>query len=187
MLKEKTMSDPKLKAIASKIYRENKDAIDYIYSVGNAIDISICKDIFFKENDNLIPILPNSNWFSFIDKRFNINNKLQNDWANGNPVQLWFAPYNGKLKLCLEVGPFDVGTDRLEFLLELEKNGVKLRDASKIETGTYTRLWTNTTVIKDWSDDQELFSKMQKLYSSKALRDLIEIVANTIINFKKFG
>lgn len=176
IVEEKTMTDPNLLEIAKKIYKENKEAVDLIYSVGNNIDLCNAFDQFkisYKYND-IIDISKNQSLITFVTKDMSVAKKQNTtnvSW-NGYPAILWFSPYYGKLKHCIEVGPFDNGQQRLEFLLLLEKKGVKIRSSSKVETGTYTRLWTNTVEVKDWQDINELAQKMNDLYSNKELRDI---------------
>lgn len=186
IISEKIMEDPDLQEIARKIYKENKAAIDFIYSIGNGIDLTIPGNEFIKNHENLKAIWPNPNWYSFVDKEFIVDNKNKFQWGNGNPVQYWFSPYQGKLKMCLEVGPFDSGKDRLSFLLELEKAGCKLRPSSKTESGTYTRLHSQTIDIKDWKDDSELEDKMKSLLENRDLKIIVEIVKSVIKKHSSF-
>jgi len=186
IISEKTMIDPTLQEIARKIYRENKPAIDFIHSIGISIDLSDPGNRIVEKDDNLVAIWPGPGWYTFADKGFVIPKKIQNDWGKGNPVQYWFSPYYEKLKICLEVGPFDSGKDRLDFLLQLEKNGIRLRPSSKTETGTYTRLYTQTIYIKDWQDFSEIEEKMKSLLDNKDLRKLVEIVKTVIKNHTTF-
>ena len=85
--------------------------------------------------------------------------------------------------MALEVGPFDDGKIRLDFLLSLEKNGVKIRQAAKSENKVYTRIWTKTMQVKDWQDEEELLDKMTKLYESKDLKTTYEKLIKTIKEF----
>jgi hypothetical protein len=182
IVEEKTMTDPNLLNIAKKIYKENKEAIDLIYSVGNSIDICNAFDQFMKAHGNITEISKNPSWITFITSDMKVVKKpnTTSDWGNGFPSILWLAPYYGKLKLCIEVGPFDSGKQRLEYLLMLEKNGVKIKESSKVETGTYTRLWTNTIDIKDWQDTSELTQKMNDLYGNKELKNIHSAVVKSI-------
>ncbi len=182
IVEEKTMTDPKLLDIAKKIYKENKEAIDLIYSVGNNIDICNAFDQFAKGHNDINEISKTPSWVTFLTSNMLVAKKpnTTNDWGNGYPATLWFAPYYGKLKHCIEVGPFDNGRQRLEFLLLLEKEGVKIKQSSKVETGTYTRLWTSTIDIKDWQDTNEIAQKMNDLYSNKELRNIHAAVVKSI-------
>lgn len=186
ILKQKTMTETSLTEVARKIYKENKEAIDFIHTVGNAIDVSCVKDGFLKLHPNLEVIWPNPNWFTFIDKDFLINKKMDNTWAQGNIIQYWASPYGDKLKFSLEVGPFDDGNERLDFLLALEKNGIDIREASKKETGKYTRIWSITKPIKDWQDKEDILDKIDSLYTNKALQDISKKVIKTIKEFTAF-
>jgi hypothetical protein len=186
MIEEKTMTDPKLQQIATKIYRENKLAIDFIYSIGNSIDLTTASGDFLAKYPDLVSIIQNSSWFSFISKGMDTKIKSQNPWGGGNHAIFWFAPYYGKLKLCLEIGPFDSGKIRLDFLLHLENNGIKIRPSSKTESGTYTRIWTQALQIKDWQDKQELLDAMINLFESRDLKSIHAKLEKAIGDFKYF-
>lgn len=186
IISEKIMENTDLQKIAQKIYKENKAAIDFIYSIGNGIDLSIPGSEFIKNHDNLKTVWPNPNWYSFVDKEFHVKNKNNFQWGKGYPVQYWFSPYQGKLKICIEVGPFDSGKDRLSFLLELEKVGYKLRSSSKTESGTFTRLYSQTIDVKDWKDVSELQDKMNSLLENGDLKKIVGIVKSVIKQHSSF-
>lgn len=180
------MGDQALQDIARRIYKDNKTAIDFIYSVGNAIDISIAGKKFSEKRDNLKVIWGNPLWFSFVDVDFIIKNKMKHQWAGGNPVQYWIQPVDNKLKIGIEVGPFDSGNDRLSFLLEIERAGCKLRPSSKTETGVFTRLYTTTIDIKDFHDNDELEEKIRILYENTELRKIADFLKEAIKSHSSF-
>jgi len=66
IVEEKTMTDPNLLNIAKKIYKENKEAIDLIYSVGNNIDICNAYDQFANWHNNINEISKTPSWITFL-------------------------------------------------------------------------------------------------------------------------
>jgi hypothetical protein len=186
LIQEKTMSDDKLNEIARRIYRDNKEAIEYIHGIGNNLDIGQAVEDFTGRVPDLVVSTSKPNVGAFISKEMDVKNRMSTGWAKGNPVQYWFAMYNEQLKLCLEVGPFDNGKTRYEFLLVLQNNGVKIRSAVINETGSYTRIWNTMKPVKDWQDKDELIGRMVDLWNNHERSAIHAKVVKSIGEFSSF-
>jgi len=184
ILKEKLYMDANIKELCKIIYNENKEIVDLIYTIGNEIDIRNAINEFKKEFNNIEDIWANNKSCWFLLPEFKKTKYMNSDWADGYPVAYWFSEYYGKLKIVLEIGPFDNDSKRLEFLKLLEKNNINISNRAKEAGRKFTRIYTNTVEIKDWSDTQELSEKMIKLFSNKSLRN---IENNLLLCIKEFN
>ncbi|MCR1935034.1 MULTISPECIES: PD-(D/E)XK nuclease family protein [Bacillota] len=168
IIKEKYFMDEDLKRLCKDIYIQNKDVIDMIYSIGNEIDIEVAVNQFISKHKEIIPVTQKNTVFWFGLESFLKARKTEADsWGGGFPICLWFSEYYGKLKLTLEVGPFEDSDERITFLNELELSGIKISERAKEPGRKYTRIYTDTISIKDWSDSEEIYEKMETLYNKK--------------------
>lgn len=184
ILKEKYVMDKELKKMCKEIYKENKEVIDMIYSVGNEIDIEPATTIFIENYSDIVPVSTNNKMFWFGIDSFSKGRKEDRDtWGGGFPVCFWFSEYYGKLKLTLEVGPFEEDKKRIEFLKKLESYGIKISERAKEPGRKYTRIYTDTKKINDWTDPDELSDVMKKLYEKDELRKMKQNVSKAIEEF----
>ena len=168
IIKEKYFMDEDLKKLCKDIYIQNKDVIDMIYSIGNEIDIEVAVDQFISKHKEIIPVTQKNTVFWFgLESFLKARNTEADSWGGGFPICLWFSEYYGKLKLTLEVGPFEDSDERITFLNELELSGIKISERAKEPGRKYTRIYTDTISIKDWSDSEEIYEKMETLYNKK--------------------
>jgi len=158
-----------IKKLCLDIYKEHKDVIDTIYEIGNEIDISEAIEGFKKEFSHIEETFRNNKSFWFAPPEFHDIRKMEHDWGGGYPISFWFSEYYGKLKLILEVGPFDEGEERVRFLNHLEENGIPTSDRAKEPGRKYSRLHTDTKQIEDWSDKEEILDAMIDLYNRKKM------------------
>lgn len=184
ILKEKYAMDTELKKLCKEIYLENKDVIDMIYSVGNEIDIEPAVTIFKSKYLDIVPIsIKNKTfWFGIDSFRKGRSNDIEG-WGGGFPVCFWFSEYYGKLKLTLEVGPFNDANKRIEFLNILELNGIKISERAKELGRKYTRIHTRTYSIKDWTDYDEISEVMEKLFEKEDIVKMKQTVGKVIDEF----
>lgn len=183
ILKEKIVVDEKLKKLCQSIYKENKNAIDLIYSIGNEIDIGTSINEFKKENKNVEEISSTNKGFWFLLPEFKNSKKMNTNWASGYPVSYWFENYYGKMKIVLEIGPFDDGNQRVKFLEKLEQCGISISNRAKEPGRLYTRIYTDTHKIEDWTNHQEITDAMQNLFSKKKLKTIEEKLLQGIMQF----
>lgn len=168
IIKEKYFMDEDLKRLCKDIYIQNKDVIDMIYSIGNEIDIEAAVDQFISKHKEIIPVTQKNTIFWFgLDSFLKARKTEVDSWGGGFPICLWFSEYYRKLKLTLEVGPFEDSDERITFLNQLELSGIKISERAKEPSRKYTRIYTDTISIKDWSDSEEIYEKMETLYNKK--------------------
>ena len=168
IIKEKYFMDEDLKKLCKDIYIQNKDVIDMIYTIGNEIDIEVAVNQFISKHEEIIPVTQKNTIFWFgLDSFLKARKTEVDSWGGGFPICLWFSEYYRKLKLTLEVGPFENSDERTTFLNELELSGIKISERAKEPGRKYTRIYTDTISIKDWSDSEEIYEKMETLYNKK--------------------
>jgi hypothetical protein len=183
ILREKIVMDEELKKLCKSIYKENKDAIDLIHSIGNEIDISPSIQDFKNKFNNVEEILSNNRSFWFLLPEFKNSKKMNSDWAAGYPMAYWFSDYYGRLKIVLEIGPFDNGEQRINFLRKLEEKGISISKRAKEPGRLYTRIYTDTEKVGDWTDRQEITEAMINLFDKKRLRDIEKKLLSGISEF----
>ncbi len=182
-IKELYMSDDDLVSLCRNVYAKYKKEIDYIYSVGNSVDIRIALDEFKTNYPEVNAYWSNQKyiWFNTLELQ---QGPRESDWGDGFPYSFWFENYYGNMKLILEIGPFTDGNVRVAFLERLEENDVQFRQSAKNPARMYTRIWTNTIEINDWQDRDEILEAMQKLYTDTTLRRAYEGLVKTIQAFR---
>ena len=109
--------------------------------------------------------------FTRIEERYGMS-RFDWWWHNG-ALLFWFDQLrDGRLKLILELGPLH-GEDRVALISELEMLGVTFKAVSKLRTAAYTRLYSNTKVIEDWQDAQQVAEEMTKLFQHPRHQELL--------------
>ncbi len=183
IVEEIVMTDEKTEKLCRSIYKENEKAINLIYTIGNKIDIEKSIDNFLKTYNNIEKIWSNYKSFWFILPEFKKAKKMDSNWVTNYPTAYWFSEYYKKLKIVLEIGPFDVDDQRIKFIEYLEENGIHIPTRAKEPGRQYTRIYTNTQSIKDWTDSQEITDVMIGLFSNKKLKDVEMKLIKSIDNF----
>jgi len=185
ILKEKYVMDAELKNLCKEVYQQNKDVIDMIYSVGNEMDIEPAVSVFKTKYPDIVPISIKNRTFWFGVHSFSIGRIFPlGGWGGGYPVCFWFTDYGKKLKIVLEIGPFADSSTRASFLSELQKAGVKISERAKEPGRKYTKIYTNTHTITDWTDTDELAEAMENLYEKEELKELRSVVEMVVNNFQ---
>lgn len=87
------------------------------------------------------------------------------------------------MKLVFEVGPFDDANKRIDFLNKLESCGTKINERAKEPGRKYTRIYTKTLRIKDWTDADEISEAMEKLYEKGDITKMKQAVIKAIEEF----
>jgi len=160
-LREKIVVDEKLKELCRSIYTDNKDAIDLIYTVGNEIDIMSSIIDFKEKKKNIEDIWSSNKAFWFLLPEFIKSKQKNTNWASNSAIAYWFSEYYKKMKIVLEIGPFDDGSQRIKFLEKLESKDIKISARAKEPGRMYTRIYTDTENINDWTDRQEITEAMR--------------------------
>lgn len=183
IIKEKYYMDNELKILCKDIYFKNKDVIDLIHSIGNEIDIENSIDAFNKKFPYIEKVSSRNKVYWFMHVDFKLSKKMDENWGDGYPICYWFSEYAGKLKITLEIGPFDIPQKRIQFLEALENNSIKIQTRAKELGRKYTRIYTKTMNIKDWTDSEEIADAMITLFDKADLRDVENKVIKTIKQF----
>lgn len=183
ILKEKIIVDEKLKELCRSIYSDNKDAIDLIYSIGNEIDIGQSVIDFQNKQINIMKLWSTNKSFWFILPEFRISKQKNTNWADNNAIAYWFSEYYKKIKIVLEIGPFNDSNRRIKFLEMLESKNINVSSRAKEPGRLYTRIYTDTEDVKDWSDRQEITDNMLKLFEKQKLRDIEKKLLSSIDEF----
>lgn len=182
-LKEKYNMDETIKQLCKDIYSENKEVIDLIYSIGHKTDTTQAFENFKNSFPNIIPVYDSTSMFWFIIDEFAKMKKMQKGWAGEYAVCFWFSNYNGKMKLTLEVGPFDDPKKRVDFLNVLEQKGIKLRKNAKEAGRIYTRIYNDTKMVDDWTNSEELTEALETLFNNDKVKNMIKMVKSAIDEF----
>lgn len=182
ILKEKYVMDKELEKMCKEIYQQYKDVIDMIYTVGNDINIEPAVENFKEKHKEIEQVAITNKTFWFGIKSFKKIDGVV--WGGGFPVCFWFSEYYGKLKLILEIGPFDDANKRIKFLEKLESLEVKITNRAKEPGRQYTRIYTRTLDIKDWTDHEEILQIMEELYENKKIKELVMKVENAMNDFE---
>ena len=82
---------------------------------------------------------------------------------------------DGRLKLVFELGPLH-GEQRVALIEELEDYGVNFKAASKLRTAKYTRLYSNTKVVDDWENEEQVSEAMMELFGHQEYQELLGII-----------
>lgn len=112
--------------------------------------------------------------FAKVEERF--GSTRMNWWWHNGPFLFFFDHLrDGRLKLILELGPLD-GEQRVALIEELEAYGVNFRASSKMRTSKYTRLYTNTVVVNDWQNEEQVSETMTQLFKHPKHQELLEVI-----------
>lgn len=108
---------------------------------------------------------------------------MNEGWVAGYPIRYWIADSNGRLKMVLEVRPFNNAHKRIEFLNLLSDKGIRISDRAKEVGKKYTRLQSDTIKINNWTDQDELYEARVKLYSLEEFRNKEAMVISALKEF----
>ena len=167
-LKGLTLMDEKLVSLCKDIYAEHEQALKKIFEVIHIDDTSFspAADEFFRENEDVFETFRQAKRVCFLPKEFKELPKMKTNWNNGYPAAVLFEVYNDNLKIVYEIGPFDNGNIRINLMNHFSNDGIKILDRAKRIESKYTRIFTKYVKVKDWSDSDEILTKMNNLYSN---------------------
>lgn len=164
-----------------RVYEKKRKTIDFIFTIGsNVLREAFLSFVQLEE----IPaevyrahvqfpsfILP-----EWLEYKETIGEPEHGYWL-GHGLIIWYErTWDERLKITIEVGPVPYD-QRLKILNALEQQGIHIRPAAKIEGKKYTRVFTQTIPVADWSSKQEIVDKMESLFHDKGTMDF----------FKKMG
>ncbi|MCU5103618.1 PD-(D/E)XK nuclease family protein [Bacillus cereus] len=98
------------------------------------------------------------------------------NWWLNNCAIMWFERLkDNRLKLTLEIGPLE-SQKRLALLTRLESKGRKISVAAKRPEASYTRIYTNTSNISNWSDEDIVIQAMNELFNDADCQNVIQML-----------
>lgn len=111
--------------------------------------------------------------FKALEKHY--GKPFKNWWLN-NCLIMWFEKmYDGRMKFIIEVGPLE-SARRIVFLQELGKRGIAFQKNATSPSAMYSKIHTLTIPVDDWSDEQEISSKMTELYTDQRTKTVINSI-----------
>jgi len=183
ILKEKYVMEDDLRKLCIKIYEENKESMDTIMQVVNEIDIESAANLFAEKHIEIKNIMTKNRHCTFIVEEFKESKDMEMGYGSGYPVAYTFNEYYKKLKIILEIGPFDNQQKRVDFLNHLETNGIPISERAKQIGRKYTRIYTSTKNISDWKSAEEISDIMYELFVDKKLREIEKQLIQAIRSF----
>jgi hypothetical protein len=175
--------DKELKDLCKKIYFENKEVIDAIYSVGNDIDIDTAIDAFNNEFKDVEKKNSNSRIYWFYNDELKKTKSIALDSNSELLVYYWFRVYNDHIRMVLEIGQFKNPEKRKEFFDELKKNGIKVNDKKVKIDSKSNRVYSDMVKLKDITDKDEIKESMIALYNKEERKKFEKIVIDTFNQF----
>ncbi|KAA0764495.1 PD-(D/E)XK nuclease family protein [Bacillus sp. SH5-2] len=98
------------------------------------------------------------------------------NWWLNNCAIMWFERLkDNRLKLTLEIGPLE-SQKRLALLTRLEGKGKKVSAVAKRPGASYTRIYTNTSNISNWSDEDIVIQAMSELFNGIECQNIIQML-----------
>ncbi len=184
-LKDLLMDDERIEKFCKEIYSNHKEVIDLIYNIGNKIDISDAFDDFKSIHKEVSETFRSNKSFWFNISEFRIETKPGTEkWGDGYPFSYWFDIYGQtKLKIVLEIGPFNNQDLRDKFLIHLDNYDVALSPRAKEPGRYYARICTDTKRINDWSNRDEEAIAMVNLYNKKIMQNSQKKLVSAINDF----
>jgi hypothetical protein len=97
-------------------------------------------------------------------------------WWHDSTFTYWYERLkDGRLKLTLELGPL-VPEKRLSIIEQLEEMGVGFSVKSKLPSARYTRIFSESVVIRNWEDEKEVYQAMEYLYKDSKNQSLLKLI-----------
>ncbi|MDA2598615.1 PD-(D/E)XK nuclease family protein [Bacillus cereus group sp. Bc061] len=111
--------------------------------------------------------------FRLLEEQFGIPKRK---WWLNNCAIMWFERLTGnRLKLTLEIGPLE-SQKRVSLLTTLESKGKKISAAAKKPGTLYSKIYTNTYNISNWSDEVMVIHAMNELFNDTKCQNVIQML-----------
>ena len=169
--------DQKIEELCRRILKEHDTAMRTLIEVASSRRYALesAATTFAEEHEELVQTWGNSKQAWYMLGEWLPFKGWAGGWNDGCPVALWFSEYYEKLKVVLEVGPIEPPETRLRLIEHLEGQGFRVQTRAKRLESRYTRVFTAHVEILDWEDEEELVSKLNRLYlqDAKASLDLM--------------
>ena len=105
--------------------------------------------------------------------------RLKRYWLNYALI-MWFERKGDKrLKLYVEVGPIPFER-RLELLEAIEEKGISFMKSGKQEGKKFTRIYTDTMDVPDWTNANHVHQTMKDLVETDAFRDFHSSIVDVL-------
>ncbi|SDZ07388.1 PD-(D/E)XK nuclease family protein [Bacillus sp. 166amftsu] len=113
--------------------------------------------------------------FRLLEEQFGV--PKWNWWLN-NCVIMWFERLkDNRLKFIIEVGPLE-SHKRIALLTMLESKGIKISARAKKPEAAYTRIYTSTCNVDDWSDEGAVLHAMSELFNDGECQSVIKLLTD---------
>jgi hypothetical protein len=154
------------------IYNRKRQTIDHIIKVsGNILPQAF--ELFANELQlnvysahSRVPNFVMNEWLPKLEQL----PRLKRYWLNYALI-MWFERKGDKrLKLYVEVGPIPYER-RLELLEAIEEKGISFMKSGKQEGKKFTRIYTDTMDVPDWTNANHVHQTMKDLVETDAFRD----------------
>lgn len=151
--------------------------IEFIRNNGNRFMIKAFEKFIKEKEKDIAQSKSGSKICSMALSSFSIKNlESVYSWWFNLPFVIWFEKLgDGRLKLILELGPVEY-EDRINIINRLEEYGVKISNQSKRTESKYTKLFSKAISIDSWTETQEIYQAMKKLYENQELVQKLDII-----------
>lgn len=113
--------------------------------------------------------------FRLLEEQFGV--PKWNWWLN-NCAIMWFERLkDNRLKFTLEIGPLE-SQKRLALLTRLEGKGKTISLVAKRPKALYTRIYTSTCNISNWSDEDVVINAMNELFNDEECKNVIQMLTD---------
>lgn len=183
-LRRETMQDKELEDLCRSIYRKHKAAIDLIVKYGATTAFGEATESFSKDNGDfeLFKSTATSHWFLPREWARVMPREIEG-WPCPYPVALWFYldQRAQKVGIIMEIGPL-AGAERRRNLVEaFRRAGFSVPARADREGAKYSRVYSDTHVVRDLGDSNEVKQELEKLWMQS--RDELERAAKVIKSF----
>lgn len=159
---------------SSEIVEVERNQLE-VDTLANAFQLFVHQQGFQEEFYNIHHRLPSFIMpeFRLLEEQFGV--PKWNWWLN-NCVIMWFERLkDNRLKFIIEIGPLE-SHKRITILTMLESKGIKISARAKKPEAAYTRIYTSTCNIDDWSDEEEVMDVMNQLFGHEECQGVISLL-----------
>ncbi|WP_214816724.1 PD-(D/E)XK nuclease family protein [Exiguobacterium sp. s59] len=173
--------DNEIKHHLHLIYNRKYQTIDYIFKTGSDLVRQAFLE-FVKEQGittysahSRVPHFVMNDWLTGLEQM----DQLKRYWLNYGLI-IWFERKGSKrLKLYVEVGPIDYA-ERLPLLEALEAKNISFWKSGKQEGKKFTRIYTDTIDVSDWTNATIITNAMTSLLNTKAFHSVNTTVTKVL-------
>lgn len=163
------------------IYNRKRQTIDYIFKTGGNIIPQAFLEFVSEQNittysaHSRVPHFVMDDWLPSLQHM----HRLKRYWLNYGLI-IWFERKGSKrLKLYVEVGPISY-LERLKILEALEAKDISFLKSGKQEGKKFTRIYTETTDVSNWTNTATVKDAMNTLLDAPAFRSFSATVTDVL-------